>query len=114
NYRQRNKISLELLQLIDLRNRDISCRNREVPSPRHGVTRINRDIYERQLEFRNVNLNRPDILRYMAFQLNVPAQRANQHFTNGIDSFLQTDDNRTKRLSSRDGQELTRQAFPST
>ena len=35
----------------------------------------------------NINFNRPDICRYLAFELNVPAQRADQHFTNGFDAF---------------------------
>ena len=78
---------------------------------RHRVARIHRDVDQRQLELGNVDLDRPDVVRDIAFELNVSAQRADQHLVHGLDAFLEVGDDGIERLAARERQQLARQAL---
>ena len=48
---------------------------------------------------------------YVAFELNVAAQGADQHLVHGLDALLEVGDHRVERLASRERQQLARKAF---
>ena len=110
-HRQRHEVSLELVDPVALLQGDVARRQRDDAAAGHGVARIDRDIDQRELELRDVDLDRPDIGRDVAFELNVSAQRADQHLVHGLDAFLEVGDDRIERLASRERQQLARQAL---
>jgi len=60
-HRKRHEVSLELIHAVVLLQRDVERRQRNNATARHRIPRINRDVDQRQLELRDVDLDRPHI-----------------------------------------------------
>ena len=103
-HRQCDEVALKLIDSVAFLERDVARREGNRAAAGHGVARIDRDIDQRQFEFRNIDLDRPDLVRDIAFELHVSAQRADQHFVHGLDTLLEIGDDGIERLAARERQ----------
>jgi hypothetical protein len=99
-HRQGDEVALELIDPVALLERDVSRRQRDRAAARHGVARVDRDVDQGELELGDVHLDRPDVPRDVALELNVAAQRADQHLVHRLDAVLQVGDDRVERLAA--------------
>ena len=90
---------------------DVHCREHDDAAARHRVTRVDRDVDQRQLKLRDIDFDRPDIRRDLALELNVAAQRPEQHFMHAFDPLFHVGNDRIERLAARESQQLAGQAF---
>ncbi len=72
-HRQGNEVSFELIDTVAFPQGDVERRQRDDASAGHRVTRIDRNVDQRQLELRDIDFDRPDICRYVALERNVSA-----------------------------------------
>src|SRR5215211_2557666 len=73
---QSKKLAFELIDLVARSQACVARRDRNRASARHRVARIDCDVYQSQLELSNIDLDRPEIGRHIAYELDIPAQRA--------------------------------------
>src|SRR6266446_1610181 len=81
------------------------------PSFRHGVTRIHRDIEQRQIEFGEIDRHRPRLLRDLHSHLDVGSKRWRQHVRYILDAVPQVYWLGPEHLAARIGQQLPGQAL---
>ena len=95
-----NEVAFQLIDPVAFLQGDVSRRQRNEASAWHGIAGIDRDVHQCELELGNVYLDRPDIRCNIAFELDVSAQRADQHFMHGLNPLLEVGDHRVERLAS--------------
>ena len=72
-HRQRDELALELIHRVALLQGHVARRECDRATAGHGIARVDRDIDQRQFQFGNIDLDRPDVVRYVAFELDIPA-----------------------------------------
>src|SRR5262249_19113510 len=71
HHRKGDEVSLKLIHPVALLQADVLRRQLDQASARPGIAGVARDVDERQFELRDVDLDRPNIGRYVALELDV-------------------------------------------
>ncbi len=72
-HRQRHEVALKPVHPVAFLQGDVARRQRDAAAAGHGVSGVNGDIDQSELELRDVDLDRPDICGNVAFELDVAA-----------------------------------------